>query len=124
MSDAPPPPLPANRLSEYTLRHTLGEGTFGKVVMASTTATGEVVATKFLKPIAAEKEEAAELADREARALTLFSQSARHRNVLRAEGIIDFKASSDAASEEALRKVCPGATKAFVRELALTSLRI
>ena len=90
----------------------LGEGTFGNVFMANTTATGELVAIKFLKPVAAEEEEAAELADREARALTLCSQSARHRNVLRAEGIIDFKASSDAASEEALREM-PGRHDGF-----------
>ena len=59
----------------------------------------EPVAIKILKQVEAEEVEATELvADREARALTLCSQSERHRNVLRAEGIIDFKASSDAAS--------------------------
>ena len=101
--------------------------------MGSEKATGEPVAIKFLKPIPAEEQEVgspagvedhyAELADREARAMRLFSKCAPHRNVLLAKGIIDFKASSDAATEEALKEVCPGATKAFVMELALMSLR-
>ena len=85
----------------------MGEGAFGKVFMASTTATGEPVAIKFLRPVPEEDEDAAELANREARALTFFSKCEPHHNVLRAEGIIDFKASSDAASEEALREM-PG----------------
>ena len=49
MSSPPRRTLPIFRLSEFTLRHSLGEGTFGKVMMATEVATGEAVAVKFLK---------------------------------------------------------------------------
>ena len=53
----------------------------------------------------------------------MFNVCAPHRNVLLAEGIFEFKASSGAATDEALKHFCPGTTKAFVMELALMSLR-
>ena len=93
----PRPPLPAFRLSDYRFAQPLGEGSFGKVWLAIKTVAGEPVAIKFLKPIPVEQEvgspaevtgenKYAELADREARAMSFFSQTAHHRNVVHAEG--------------------------------------